>query len=139
MVQAVDGDYDIFLDYPEGRTKPPLPTLTLPQAFQAINAYKSIKHFAVSNMETADDVFKWVMALPKRISFVPKIETIKGVENLDAICHNDRVQYVMLDSEDLYTDVDGDADKYLELKEMAKTVCENNGVELLELWGVVFA
>ena len=35
-------DYDIFLDYPKGRTKPPVPTLTINDSLQMMKKYKNV-------------------------------------------------------------------------------------------------
>lgn len=137
LTKFVNVDYDIFLDYPCTRTKPPVPTVNVRDALRAIREYPSIKYFAVSNIETPEEVDIWVGILPEGVDFVPKIETRRGVENLQSICQG--IQYAMLDSEDLYTDVGGDAALYLKLKDRAKRDCESNNVTLLELYGVVFA
>ena len=49
-------DYDIFLDYPKGRTKPPIPTLNINDALKVMNQYKNIKYFALSNIEDVSEV-----------------------------------------------------------------------------------
>jgi len=139
LVKAVDVKYDIFLDYPRNRTKPPVPKMGTTEMGKVINKYQSIKYLAVSNIETRADVDKWSWMLPERVSFVPKIETRKGVENLGFICKSDKVKYVMLDSEDLYTDVGNDAITYTRLKNLVKYTCRVTNVELLQLYGVVFA
>lgn len=133
----VDVPYDIFLDYPRGRTKPPTPSMGTSFATSAIYTYHNIKYFSISNIETESDTKYWRSRIPNRVHFVPKIETRLGVENLPAICKH--IKYAMLDSEDLYTDVGGDAALYLELKAKAKRDCQEAGVHLLELQGVVFA
>jgi|TARA_R100000988_G_C3841062_1_gene90557 hypothetical protein len=45
----------------------------------------------------------------------------------------------MLDSEDLYTDVNNDVELFLSLKDRVKRICDEYSVELLQLYGVVFA
>ena len=47
LEQFVDVPYDVFLDYPKGRTKPPTPSLHIPDALEIMNKYKNIKYFAV--------------------------------------------------------------------------------------------
>ena len=40
--------YEIYLDYPEGRTKPPKPTLQLNDVIKTGNYFKNVKYFAIS-------------------------------------------------------------------------------------------
>ena len=76
--------------------------------------------------------------LPKHVSFVPKIETLDGVLNLKSIFDTGCVKHIMLDAEDLYTNVKNDIKLYLQLKERVKKTCKQYEVELLELYGVIF-
>ena len=62
--------------------------------------------------------------------FVPKIETIKGVENIHEIAKI--VETVMLDKEDLYIDCGGK-----NYEQLIKEVKSAN-VRVLELIGVIF-
>ena len=50
-----------------------------------------------------------------------------------------KIKHIMLDSEDLYTDVNNDVELFLSLKDRVKRICEDYDVELLQLYGVVFA
>ena len=79
----VNVDYDIFLDYPKGRTKPPVPSLSLTEAIDKVNQYKNIKYFATSNIEEVSEVNLICEMLPDEVSFVPKIDTLMGVLNLN--------------------------------------------------------
>ena len=36
-------DYDIFLDYPKGRSKPPVPVLDMNDALEVMSQYKNIR------------------------------------------------------------------------------------------------
>ena len=138
LKKFVDVDRDIFLDYPKGRSKPPRPTLHVPDALEMMAKYPNIKYFAVSNIETPSEVNMIASVLPEHVSFVPKIETIEGVINLASIFDTGHVQHIMLDAEDLYTDVNNDVELFLQLKDRARDTCEEYGVELLQLYGVVF-
>jgi len=131
--------YDIFLDYPKGRTKPPIPALDINDALDVMGGYKNIKYFAVSNIQDRDEVNIICDIIPDYVNFVPKIETIKGVLNLNKLFDTDKIKHIMLDSEDLYTDVGNDVELFLNLKDRVKRICKEYNVELLELYGVVFA
>jgi len=138
LSRFVNVDYDIFLDYPKGRTKPPTPTLHLPDALRMMDMFDNIKYFAVSNIETPSEVNMISSCLPEHVSFVPKIETLDGVIGLKSIFETGHVKHIMLDSEDLYTNVRNDQELYLQLKDRVKKTCEEFDVELLELYGVIF-
>jgi pyruvate kinase len=131
--------HDIYLDYPQGRSKPPRPTLTLDQALALAKAYKNVKYFAVSNVEEPAEVKKLRSRIPTKIQFVPKIETKRGVKNLPEIIKAGKIKYAMLDKEDLYVDVDRDQDVFEILNNAARSSANDAGITLLELQGVVFA
>jgi pyruvate kinase len=138
LKKFINVDYDIFLDYPKGRTKPPTPTLHVPDALEMMNKHSNIKYFAVSNIETPSEVSMISSCLPSGVSFVPKIETLDGVINLKSIFETGHVKHIMLDSEDLYTNVRNDQELYLQLKDRVMKTCNEFNVELLELYGVIF-
>ena len=134
----VTRDYDVFLDYPKGRTKPPIPSLSLIDAITFTQKYENIKYFATSNIEEVAEVDLICDMLPEHVSFVPKIETLKGVLNLDKLFDTEKIFHIMLDSEDLYTDIKNDVELFLNLKDRVHKTCKEYGVELLQLYGVVF-
>jgi hypothetical protein len=138
LEKFVNVPYDIFLDYPKGRSKPPRPTLHIPDALKMMQKYKNIKYFAVSNIQTNSETQMIISTLPTHVSFVPKIETWMGVVKLDKILKNNPIKYIMLDGEDLYTSVYNDQEMFLDLKARASRTCANNNVTMLELYGVIF-
>ena len=138
LERFVNVPYDVFLDYPKGRTKPPVPSLHIPDALKIMNKYRNVKYFAVSNIETDSETKAIISTLPKHASFIPKIETWKGIINLDTILKNNPINHIMLDSEDLYTSVSNDQEMFLYLKDRARRTCKRNNVCILELYGVVF-
>tara|TARA_Y100000034_G_scaffold69743_1_gene84177 strand:+ start:1007 stop:1531 length:525 start_codon:yes stop_codon:yes gene_type:complete len=138
LEKFVSVEHDIFLDYPKGRTKPPKPVLHIPDALDMMKKYENIKYFAVSNIENVSEVNMLCDIIPSGVNFVPKIETLKGVLNLEDILNISDIKYIMFDSEDLYTDVNNDVDLYQYLGDRVKKVCIDYNVDLLELYGVVF-
>ena len=131
-------DYDIFLDYPKGRTKPPVPILDMNDALEVMSRYKNVKYFATSNIEEVSEVDIICDIIPDTVSFVPKIETLQGVLNLEKIFEGGRVKHIMLDTEDLYTNVRNDVSFYTYLIGRVKNTCDKYDIKLLELYGVVF-
>ena len=138
LEKFVSVKYDIFLDYPKDRIKPPKPVLHIPDALDIMKKHKNIKYFAVSNTENVSEVNMICDIIPSGVNFVPKIETLKGVLNLEDILNISDIKYVMFDSEDLYTDVNNDVDLYKYLRDRVKKVCIDFDVDLLELYGVIF-
>ena len=139
LKQFLDRDYDLFLDYPKGRSKPPVPSLSFTDSLKVLSKYDNIKYFATSNIEEVAEVNLICEMLPDGVSFVPKIETLKGVLNLDKLFDTGKINHIMLDSEDLYTDVRNDVELFLNLKNRVTETCKEYNVELLQLYGVVFA
>jgi hypothetical protein len=139
LKQFVNKKQDVFLDYPKGRTKPPVPSLSLTDAITFTHKYDNIKYFATSNIEEIAEVDLICDMLPNHVSFVPKIETLRGVQNLESLFKTGKIFHIMLDGEDLYTDINNDVDLFLNLKDRVQHNCMKYGVELLELYGVVFS
>ena len=128
----------VFLDFPEGRNKPPKPILTLEDAYVMCKKYTNIKYFAVSNVENISKVVKIQANLPPGIEFVPKIETLKGIKNFGHLVYTCGIRTAMLDKEDLYLDVKKDTTEFFKCVEHARRICEGLDVELLELEAVTF-
>ena len=126
-----NSQHDIYLDFPQGRTKPPKPTIKIDDAIRLTN-YPRVKYFAVSNIERAEDV-RHIMDSLGDVEFIPKIETKVGVKNLKAILA-EGVKTIMLDKEDLYTDVDCNSTLYNQLIAEARSA----NCKVLELKGVIF-
>ena len=130
--------YDIFLDYPKGRSKPPLPSSNLDEAIEFTRKNDNIKYFATSNIEEIAEVNLMCEILPEGVSFVPKIETLKGVLNLNKLFDTGKIKHIMLDAEDLYTNIQNDVELFINLKKRVRKVCKDYKVKCLELYGVVF-
>ena len=138
LEEFVNVPYDIFLDYPKGRSKPPLPSSNLDEAIAFTKKYDNIKYFATSNIEEIAEVNLICEMLPEGVSFVPKIETLKGVLNLSKLFDTGKIKHIMLDAEDLYTNIQNDVELFINLKKRVRRVCSDYKVECLELYGVVF-
>ncbi len=130
-------DTEVFLDYPQGRTKPPRPLITLDEAIALANQF-NVKYFAISNVERLETIYQIRPSLRSNIEVVPKIETALGVERIPEIA-SAGIHTMQLDSEDLYTDVGKDNEKFLALRDLARTNAKACNVHLLELQGVIFA
>jgi pyruvate kinase len=131
-------NYEVWVDYPTGRTKPPVPKLTLAQAISAASKYSNVKYFAFSNAEDCNVIELIRQAVPSSIKLVPKIETEKGINELAEILKSAKTDMIMLDAEDLYVDVGTDPIKLESLKTYVKTFCEKYNVKMLSLQGVIF-
>jgi len=138
LEKFVNVPYDVFLDYPKGRSKPPLPSSNLDEAIAFTKKYNNIKYFATSNIEEIAEVNLICEMLPEGVSFVPKIETLKGVLNLSKLFNTGKIKHIMLDAEDLYTNIQNDVELFINLKERVRRVCNDYKIECLELYGVVF-
>ncbi|OGF63334.1 hypothetical protein A2662_02520 [Candidatus Giovannonibacteria bacterium RIFCSPHIGHO2_01_FULL_45_33] len=130
--------HDVYLDYPQGRSKPPKPKMTLGETIAVAHQFPHIKYFAVSNVEDPKAIFAIKSKLPAHIEVVPKIETRLGVKNMQTIIRKLRTKYVMLDKEDLYIDVNRNSKAFEKLVANARKKAYLEGVNILELHGVVF-
>lgn len=129
---------DIFLDFPQGRTKPPNPTLELSVAIKMMHKYKHIKYFAISNAESTKIISYLRTAIPQNVELVPKIETINGVFQLENIINEAQTKIVMLDKEDLYLAVNKDNKQFNKYVKQTRKTCKKLKVTVLELQGVIF-
>lgn len=130
--------HDVYLDYPDGRTKPPKPQLTLDQTIELAHQFANVKYFAVSNVEDPQRVLEIKDKLPERIEIIPKIETPMGVKNLEQIAAKLSPSYIMFDKEDLYSNINHDSQLFLKLVALTRKKCKKLQIQVLELHGVVF-
>ena len=73
-------DSEIFLDLPVGRTKPPNNKYTFEDIVKIIEENKNIKYFAISNVNSVNNIDKLIGKIPNYVSLVPKIESPEGLK-----------------------------------------------------------
>ena len=137
-------DHQIFLDLPKGRVKPPNNRYTLEDLFSILNTNKNIKYFAVSNVNSSEDLNIYTKVIPNEINIVPKIESPTAVLNIkkiiDAIPGDKKT--IMLDHDDLYSNLiknKESSSKFTEYITTLKEFCDKNNVVLLRTIGVIFS
>jgi pyruvate kinase len=132
---------EIWLDFPSGRRKPPVPKLSIGQAVKLANTLppSRISYFAFSNAESVDFIDLLRMSVNDGIVLVPKIETKTGVYLIEQIARSAKTYTIMLDKEDLYVDCDGVPKLFDDHVTMARNICKQISVHCLELKGVIFA
>lgn len=133
----------IFLDYPIGRTKPPNNKYSLEDLITILISNKNIKYFAISNVNSADNLKKFVDIVPSHVSLVPKIESPEGVSNIKEITdmlENEKI--IMLDHDDLYSNLikkNENPEKFKDYIINLTEFCQKNNVIMLRTIGVVFS
>ncbi len=130
--------HKIFLDFPQGRTKPPKPVVTLDEAIDLANKYE-VDFFAVSNVESVYSLLGIRSLLKESIELVPKFETAAGIMAMARIIKKCGVKYALLDGEDLYANVEHDTGRYSGYMTSARATAKAHGIHLLQLSGVVFS
>ena len=102
-----------------------------------------IRYFAISNVESSDDLKKYVEILPNHITIVPKIEGSAAVDNIqDIVDALPSEKFLMLDHDDLFSSLLKQNKPASDFKEYIKnlvTYCDKNNVILLRTIGVVFS
>ena len=133
----------IFLDLPANRTKPPNNKYDIDELTSIIKSNQNIKYFAVSNINSADDLEMYFNVIPENVILVPKIESVEGILNIkqitDALGTN---RIIMLDHDDLHSSIiksKQPISKFLECFNTLVEYCKNNNVVLLRTVGVVFS
>ena len=135
---------EMFIDLPINRIKPPNNRYSLNELIPIIQNNKQIKYFAVSNVETTNDLTKFLESIPKRVTIIPKIESPKGVENIQEITEalNYDKKYVMLDHDDLFSAIIRNNQSHDIFQNYVKKLvnfCEENGISILRTVGVIFS
>ena len=97
----------IFLDLPINRTKPPNNKYTLNEIIEIIKTHTNIEYFAISNVESKNDLSEYIEKLPNSITLIPKIESHIGIENIEEIAKSldYKSRVMMLDHDDLYSNL----------------------------------
>jgi len=133
----------IFLDLPTNRTKPPNNKYGIAELIPIIKSNQNIKYFAISNINSLDDLEMYISLVPKHVTLIPKIESVDGVSNIkqitDALGTN---KIIMFDHDDLYSSIiksKQPISKFLECFNKLVEYCKNNNVILLRTVGVVFS
>ena len=125
-----ESNHQIYLDYPDGRKKPPQPKISLTEAIK-LSSHPKVKYFALSNAEDIDKLSNIKNQIDCEL--VPKIETEKGVKIIPRMIEMG-IKMIMLDGDDLYVDVKCDGAKYESLKQEVRSY----DLTVLELQGVIF-
>lgn len=132
----------IFLDLPIGRVKPPNNKYSMEDLVPLIESYKQIKYFAISNVESPDDMSRHLRLLPN-IIIVPKIESPAGINNIKEITDSLRdPKMVMLDHDDLYRVLERKneaSSKFTIYIDKLVDFCKKNNITLLRTRGVIFS
>ena len=135
---------DFFIDLPVGRIKPPNNRYSLDDIIPILEKNKNVKYFAVSNVETKNDLKEFLDKLPNDMNIVPKIESPNSVLHIDEICKKLKTddKMVMLDHDDLFSSIirnKEDKSKFQEYIQILIDYCEQNKISLLRTVGVVFS
>ncbi len=136
--------HSIFLDMPVNRTKPPNNTYSLDDLLSVFTEHKNIKYFAISNVNSPDDIDHFIKSISKDITLIPKIESPEGVDNINAIINSlpyDK-KIIMLDHDDLYSSLTKKGEPISSFKNYFNKLvefCDNNKIILLRTIGVIFS
>ena len=134
----------IFLDLPIRRIKPPNNKYTLDDLIPVISSYNQIKYFAISNVESPDDLEYYIQKIPANIILVPKIESPTAIQNIseivNAIPTDEKV--LMLDHDDLFSAIiknNESIDVFKKYIQQLTDYCNSNKIILLRTIGVIFS
>lgn len=137
-------DRDIFLDLPINRTKPPNNSYSLDELIPIINSHQNVKYFAISNVNSKEDLLPYLSKLSNSISLVPKIESSEGIKNISEITDvlNYDQKVIMLDHDDLYSSLIKKNELPSNFKNYVNELikfCKTNKILLLRTVGVIFS
>ena len=134
----------IFIDLPIKRIKPPNNKYTLTDLISVISSYNQIKYFAISNVESANDLEDYIQKIPPNIILVPKIESPIAIQNIseivNAIPTDEKI--LMLDHDDLFSKIiknNESIDSFQNYIQKLSDYCNSNKIILLRTIGVIFS
>tara|TARA_B100000470_G_scaffold111941_1_gene86358 strand:- start:427 stop:1002 length:576 start_codon:yes stop_codon:yes gene_type:complete len=134
----------IFIDLPIKRIKPPNNKYTLNDLISVISSYNQIKYFAISNVESANDLEDYIQKIPPNIILVPKIESPIAIQNVseivNAIPTDEKI--LMLDHDDLFSKIiknNESIDSFQNYIQKLSDYCNSNKIVLLRTIGVIFS
>ena len=134
--------HKIFLDLPTNRTKPPNNKYDIAELIPIIKSNQNIKYFAISNINSLDDLEMYISLVPKHVTLIPKIESVEGVSNIKQITDAlGDTKIIMFDHDDLYSSIiksKQPISKFLECFNRLAEHCNEQNVVLLRTIGVVF-
>ena len=137
-------DNKIFLDLPIKRIKTPNNRYTLDDLIPIIQSHQQIKYFAVSNVESPDDLESFIKKLPPGVILVPKIESPTAIKNISDIVNalpaNEKI--LMLDHDDLFSAIiksNEPVDIFKKYVQQLVDYCNSNKIILLRTIGVMFS
>ena len=133
----------IFLDLPVGRTKPPNNKYSFEDIVIILRKNENIRYFAISNVNSADNIREIIKKIPKHVALVPKIESPDGVKNIEEITKilGDK-KIIMLDHDDLYSNLikkNEEPEKFKEYILNLSNFCKKNNIIMLRTIGVIFS
>ena len=134
----------IFLDLPIRRIKPPNNKYTLDDLIPVISSYNQIRYFAISNVESPDDLEDYIQKIPTNIILVPKIESPIAIQNISEIVNaipTDK-KVLMLDHDDLFSRIiknNESIDNFQSYIQKLSDYCSSNKITLLRTIGVIFS
>jgi hypothetical protein len=128
----------IYLDYPLNRTKHPQTKISLKEAISIARKAKNIAYFSFSNAEDCNIIDLIKASIPNSIKLVPKIESLKGIQELEKIVKSASTNLIMVDREDLRAGLDSEV-RFLKAISMLEKKCRKLKVDRLELEGVLFS
>ena len=134
----------IFLDLPIKRIKPPNNKYTLDDLVPVISSYNQIKYFAISNVESPDDLEDYIEKIPTNIILVPKIESPAATLNISEIVNviPTEKKILMLDHDDFFAKIlkNGEpVDNFKIYIQKLVDYCNSNKIILLRTIGVMFS
>lgn len=133
----------IFLDLPIGRTKPPNNKYSFNDLTNIISINKNVRYFAISNVNSANDIIQFINQIPSHVTIVPKIESPDGVANIAEITKslgNEKI--IMLDHDDLFSNLikrNESPEKFKDYIANLTDYCKKNNVIMLRTIGVIFS
>ena len=137
-------EHKIFLDLPKNRTKPPNNKYSMTELEPIIKKFDNIKYFAISNVNSSDDIKTFKKFMSDSVIMVPKIESVNGIINIKEITNELEAENktIMLDHDDLFSSIiKSKKPVSIFTNYISKLVvfCKKNKITLLRTVGVVFS
>lgn len=137
--------YDVMLDIPNRRSKPPSTQFSIEDIRTIITNNNHIKYIGISNIDCKEDLEQFLELSTTGAILIPKIESIRAIKNIKNIVDTlpEINKILMLDHDDLFVDMGKNRKPanrlYTHYINPLIKFCDDNNITLLRTAGVIFS
>jgi len=134
----------IFIDLPIHKTEHPNNKYSIEDLIPILQSYSNVKYLAISNVESAKDLEKYLESFSSFLTLIPKIESPTCVNNIEEITNGltSKQKIIILDHDDLCSSMLKKGEpitNFVEYINKLTDYCTKNHIIFLRTIGVIFS